>query len=208
MKKLTLISIYFILLNSLFAKDIPNDFLEIFKPGDHCVSYVSYKKVFILNDTKIIGKNCSAQASLSSKKLTHYQVKVNIPIIMFDSDNPNRDKNVAMLLNISKKPNMVFTSKPISSQFLKTILKQENKYFDIEGTIATAMGDIPVSSKVSVSFQGGNYVFYGKIRSTYEAFKIIIPSFGPSRFLMHAEEFFDIYFQFQSTKIDNFEKLK
>ncbi len=81
-----------------------------FQSGKDCVTWKTRKVLGLFKTVEPIGLNCEITIIVKSQPNGLKTIEVIVPITKFDSQEPERDKEVARILGSETEPNLVITS--------------------------------------------------------------------------------------------------
>lgn len=203
MKKVTIIILSCLLCLTSQSKPKP-----IFSESDHCVAWKARKVIALVKTVEPIGKNCKITTELKGSR-DSFRFLADFPVKNFDSNEPDRDKEVTKILKANDHPSIRFESEGLSADQWNKIL--EKKSATITGTLKVAgrsrLIDFPITIKTYTPNNKPSYSISGKLITKYSNFRISPPSVGGG-LIAKAKDYLELHVHFQSEKIKNFEKVK
>ncbi|SMF77244.1 YceI family protein [Pseudobacteriovorax antillogorgiicola] len=128
------------------------------------------KTMFLVSSSQPVGMNNAITVRLEQKG-DGEAITVQIPVDKFDSDEPDRDKDVAQILGGGS---LRFTSQAFNQAAWQDLEKGTTK--KISGTLTIGKESFPVEFDIKVTNESGKTVLVGSTESTLSAFKIEPPS--------------------------------
>lgn len=98
MKKVTIIILSCLLCLTSQSKPKP-----IFSESDHCVAWKARKVIALVKTVEPIGKNCKITTELKGSR-DSFRFLADFPVKNFDSNEPDRDKEVTKILKANDTP--------------------------------------------------------------------------------------------------------
>ena len=193
--------IFFIVIAPWFAFAKPQ---AIFLSTDHCVAWKAKKVVALVKNVEPIGKNCKITVALKSVEAGGFQFVGRFPVAGFDSQEPDRDKEVNKILKADTHPDLIFESLVMSKEQWSEIL--QNGTGEIPGNLSAAGVSAALTFAVSAEKNGENYVFTGSVVSNYTTFKITPPKVAGG-LIAKAKDYLEFHFRFQSSQLAGFAEL-
>jgi len=167
----------------------------------HCVAYKTYKKMFFMVSSQIVGKNCSIRANFRKIPSGLYSLVLFIPVNEFNSENRKRDEHVREILKADEHPEISFQSEPLpKSEWLNF---SQRKSALIKGNFRVAGRVFPLKVRVTNTRKSnGSIRFSGKIKTKFTAFQITPPRIGPGGLITRARDILELHFVLQSQNIN------
>jgi hypothetical protein len=146
---------------------------EIFEPGDHCVAYRTTKGMWFGSEVVVVGRSCEVSAKLVAVD-AGAQVVVSVPIKSLRSGNMLRNGSVADLLGVKLQPDLRFTSDPIDADTLRDDIVRGSLV--LPGTLSLGGKPYSVEFSLEIVEHAGQRSVKGRLETTFEAFKVEVPS--------------------------------
>jgi hypothetical protein len=115
---------------------------SLFEAGTHCVAYRVQSTMFFVKSNSVIGRNCDVSAQVLPEVGGLYHIEVNIPIRSFNSGDTERDRDVAKILKVEKRPELTFKSLSHSGEKWREFFSKPE--FDLEGRLFIGDKSFPV----------------------------------------------------------------
>lgn len=173
---------------------------NIVGPGRNCVAYKTHKTLAMVADTQIVGMNCNVSVT-AVKTGSNYSAEIKIPISSFNSQERDRDKEVAKILKANVSPNLVFKVDPLPAATWESMLAHGSGA--VHGTLYIGNQPHRVATTVKVSKAGGHVEVYGTIVSKFTDFGIKPPEVGPGGVIAKAADYLELHFNFLDSKVRN-----
>ena len=174
---------------------------EIFSEQEqHCVAYRVKKVMFIFKEFIVVGKNCRIKTRLETSD-QQAQLTVLVPWSTFDSQDQDRDENVAEDFNAEKYPNIVFTSDWISFEELKQALQSGEMKITGKLDVSGSTSEVEVSTFVEE--KDGKIVVETTLFTTFPTIQVEAPS-AP---IFSIQDDLQLYGRFQISQIEGLEEL-
>ena len=171
-----------------------------FKDDQHCVAYFTKKKMFLVRNVEVVGKNCNVETKLTFSE-KGFALKLSAPIAKFKSGEADRDKEVELILQAKKQPNIEFESKSFSQdQWIQWIGKGSGK---IAGELVIASKRFPVNADVKITKTASGFTVQGTIPGKFSDYKIKPPSVGGGM-VANVKDFLELHFHLQARSTDGF----
>lgn len=146
---------------------------SLLQNGDHCVAYKTEKKMFLIRNVTVIGKNCDVSAQVIPQVDGQFAIEMNVPAGGFRSGEPERDKDVAKVLKADKESNIVFRSNPMTADEWKE--KIQGGGFPLKGELEIGNEKFPVEAQVKIAKVDENFEADGVIKTKFKDFKMEPP---------------------------------
>lgn len=171
---------------------------SMFDPGSHCVAYRVEKTTFFFKKDTVVGKNCEVSAQVLPEVGGLYHIEVNVPIRGFDSQDPERDRDVMKILKSSERPEITFKSISLSVEKWHELFAKGD--FILEGELAIGNKSYPV--KVDSKYVGKDDAaeIDGVGRARFQDFDIKPPKVGGG-ILANVKPELELHFHLVSQRI-------
>mgnify|MGYP000134285359 CR=1 FL=1 len=67
---------------------------SLLQNGDHCVAYKTEKRIFLVKNVTVIGKNCDVSSQVIPQVDGSFSIEMSVPVEGFHSGEPERDRDV------------------------------------------------------------------------------------------------------------------
>ncbi len=143
---------FIILASSLNALAAKVEFPE----NRSCVAWKAKKKMWLVSTVEPIGINCDIKAEISDPLINRHTITVTIPLDKFNSQEPERDKEVADRYLKSKiQPALEFKTPELNNADLQKIMTGETK--EIAGKLKIAGTSFDITFDLAVTSTEGGY---------------------------------------------------
>lgn len=149
---------------------------SLFEPGSHCVAYRVEKTMFFFKKDTVVGKNCEVSAQVLPEVGGLYHIEVNIPVRGFDSQDPERDRDVMKILKSSERPEITFKSVSLPVEKWHELFAKGDFVLDGELSIGNKSYPVKVNSKYDGKDEFAEIDGVGKAR--FQDFDIKPPKVG------------------------------
>jgi hypothetical protein len=145
---------------------------EVTFPADqNCVAWKASKTMFLVKSQEPVGTTCKLKLEITPTETlpTQAGLKLTFPISSFDSGEPDRDKEVQLILKVPEHPNMVVTaevSKDQKDQIISGSLKTLS--------VSVRYGGIEVPLKIDITELTENIV-KGVAKTSFTEMKLAQP---------------------------------
>lgn len=150
-----------------------NDPASIFDSGEHCVAYRTKKRIFLLYNVEVIGKNCDISSEIIPVVGDKYFFELTAPIQSFQSGEIERDRDVAKILKQDIRRDVVFRSVSMTKQEWGELYKKGE--FILSGTITIGENKFPLDAKVEMIKSENGVEVLGLVQTNFKNFKIDPP---------------------------------
>ncbi len=160
---------------ALFTSSLYTRENNYFEDSDHCVAYEAGKRMFLVSNQNIIGKNCSITTTAKGSG-ANVIITMKAPLNKFVSGEPERDKHVIEILRGEQRDHIKFISDPVKRTDLTEA--SDGSIIHINGLMYIGNAAYNVESDARFTTQDGNMVITGKIETKFSNFDIPPPSIG------------------------------
>lgn len=165
--------------------------------GDHCVAYKAEKKMFLIRNVTVIGKNCDVSAQVIPQVDGRFAIEMSVPTNNFRSGEPERDKDVAKTLKADVESNIIFRSNPMTADEWKEKIKGGE--FPLKGELEIGNEMFPVEAQVQIAKVESNFEADGVIKTKFKDFKIDPPKLVGG-IMANVKQDLELHFHIQGQK--------
>jgi polyisoprenoid-binding protein YceI len=171
---------------------------SIFEAGSHCVAYRVKSTVFFVKSSTVTGRNCDVSAQVLPEVGGLYHIEVNIPIRSFDSDEDERDRDVAKILKADKRPELTFKSDSYAPEKWREMFAKGE--FELPGQLFIGEKSYPLklASRYQELQDSGEIDGTGKVK--FQDFDLRPPKAGGGIFASVKPDL-ELHFHFVSPRI-------
>jgi len=169
----------------------------LFEEGSHCVAYRARKTMFLVSSNEVVGKNCDVSAQVLPEVGGLYRIEVNVPLKGFQSGDVDRDQDVMKTLKAEVKPEITFSSKALTAEQWRGLMKTPE--FEIAGELTIGNKSFPLKLLSHFSDKEDGEVD-GRALVKFEDFGIAPPSVGAG-LIAKAKPDFELHFHLQGNRI-------
>lgn len=175
---------------------------QVLPPGSHCVAWRTTKTLAMVSQHEAVGTSCQVSVTAKAAGVGKYSASVSIPITSFNSQEPDRDKEVLKILKASVQPNLLFTTQSLTkSQWLDILAKGQGS---VRGQLAIGGRSFPLGTTIKIRKQGNKIEVFGTIITRFTAFGITPPEVGPGGMIAKVPDYLELQFNLISGKVQNF----
>jgi hypothetical protein len=161
--------------------------------GDHCVAWKTQKIQFMFIDDQPVGKSCEVSVEVVATEDKNYLIRVEVPIMSFNSGEKSRDEDVFDILRGRYQPNILVETTAMSKQDLVKAIKGKQK--KVIGIIQIGNKSFPVEIKMVGPLKG-------VISAKFSDFDIEPPKVLGG-IIASVEDKLELHFKFNLKKIEN-----
>lgn len=148
--------------------------LSLFGAGDHCVAYQASKTLFLLAQTKVVGKTCNVSSQVTPALDGKYLIEVRMPSNSFESGEKKRDEDVAKLLGPSGVGDVMFRTDERTAVEWHNLIMQEK--FEIPGVVVIDGKEHAVTAEATHTSTPEGYEIDGVIKTNLKHLGITPPT--------------------------------
>ncbi len=174
---------------------------QILSAGSHCVAWRTSKTLALVSQQEVVGTSCQVSVSAQKNADGKFSATVSIPISSFNSQEPDRDKEVLKILKASVQPHLLFSSQSLSKSQWEGILSQGHGV--VRGKLSIGGRSFPISAAVKTHKSGNRIELSGVIRTTFSALGITPPEVGPGGAIAKVPDYLELHFNLTSDKVQN-----
>lgn len=171
---------------------------SVFEDGGHCVAYRAQKTMFYVATTPVVGKNCDISAQVLPEVGGLYRIEVNIPIRSFSSGDTSRDEDVAKVLQVDIRPELLFRTKPMTVEQWRNLFKQGR--FDLDGELTVGEKNYPIKLKAEYLEKGETVEVKGLSQLQFKDLELKPPKVVGG-IVAQAKQDLELLFQLESNRI-------
>ncbi len=175
---------------------------QVLQPGSHCVAWRTTKTLALVSQHEAVGTSCQVSVTAKAAGGSKYAATIAVPIGSFNSQEPDRDKEVLKILKASVQPNLLFTTQALSKAQWEALLAKGQG--TVKGQLAVGGRSFPLAAIVKIRKNGGSIEVYGTIRTRFSAFGIKPPEVGPGGAIAKVPDYLELHFNLTSDKVQNY----
>ncbi len=173
----------------------------VFSADEHCLAYRTSKKMFFFADVEVVGKSCDFSVLMQwSETPRQARVQVRVPVSSLDSDNSLRDESVIEILDAERFPEIIFVSEWMTEKSWQEKLSSGKG--TVFGTLDVGGKPHPVNFSVVFSDQPGYISIRARLKTTFSAFDLEVPTIRPGGMLADISEDLELLAGLRSDRID------
>ncbi len=179
---------------------------SILSSGNHCVAYKVKKRLMLIRNVEVVGKNCEVISQVIPDIGGMYSYKLEIPIDRFESGEAERDKDVQKALKYEKQDSLYFKSEKMSKKSWMEKLTSMQPFL-VNGSLNIGGQDYPITTKVIMVKTDSGFEVDGLIQTKFKELGLKPPAlFGG--IMAKVREDLELHFHLLSDKTLGFESLQ
>lgn len=167
----------------------------------NCVAYKTSKTLAMVTNQDIVGTNCNISVKAVKSSNGHLSAEIRVPISGFNSQEHDRDVEVAKILKASAQPNLLIRTMALSPAQWQSMLKQGSG--TVKAQITIGGRSFPISTHARISHVGSQLVASGIIVTKFSAFGIAPPEVGPGGVIAKAPDYLELHYNLLSGSVQN-----
>lgn len=175
---------------------------QVLQPGSHCVAWRTSKTLALVSQHEAVGISCQVTVTAKAAGESKYMATVSIPIHSFNSQEPDRDKEVLKILKASIQPNLLFTTQALSKAQWEALVNEKGG--SIQGQLSIGGRSFPLSVPVKIRKKGNSVEVYGFVQTRFTALGIKPPEVGPGGVIAKVPDYLELHFNLMSDKVQNY----
>ncbi|MDH4120818.1 MAG: YceI family protein [Deltaproteobacteria bacterium] len=173
----------------------------VFTPAEHCVAYRVTKGTLYVSKAEVIGRNCKVKTALKqTRDGKHWQVVVTIPVAEFDSGTGRRDSKVREWMDAQNHPDILFTSRPLTSAEISGALRAGK--MNLEGELTVRGKAKPITFALSIQSKDGSTLISASAPARFSVLEIPVENIGPGGFIANLPDDLELLGQFQWQQVE------
>ncbi len=172
----------------------------VLQSGSHCVAYKTRKTVAAMSESTIVGTNCSVTVK-AVKAGNNFKAEIAIPISSFNSNERDRDTEVAKMLKAGSQSSLIVTTEALPMAKWQEMLKRGSGL--VRGQIKIGGRSYAIATTAKAAKVNGQIEVSGVIMTKFTAFGIPAPEVGPGGIIAKAPDYLELHYNFMSGKVQN-----
>lgn len=143
--------------------------IEFTQKDTSCVAWEAKKTMFLFRKVQPVGRNCAAKVRFAEGVSDgSYRIEVEVPIAAFDSGEPDRDKDVAVLLKSEEDPNLLVYTSDLPLERWRSLMVDSGK---VDGYLRIGKSDHPIEIPIKID----NEIIQGSVETSFSALSLQAP---------------------------------
>lgn len=173
----------------------------VLSSSSNCVAYKTSKTLAMVSNQSVVGTNCNVSIKAVKAPNGNLSAEIQVPISGFDSNEHDRDVEVAKILQAGTQPNVIIRTIAMPAATWLGMLKKGGG--PVKAQLIIGGHAHAISTNARIGRSGSQLVASGIIVTKFSAFGIKPPEVGPGGIIAKAPDYLELHYNLLSGNVQN-----